>query len=460
VADHLARIFEDQAITFYRDILRLPAAHSITVDHGETQVRSYWSLDPSRELRLPSDEAYAEAFREIFTEAVRYRLRSAFPIGSTLSGGLDSSSIACVARDLLAAEGNGRLHTFSAIFPGLPEEDLPKIDERPYIEAVLAMGGFDPHYVEADCLSPLTDLDRVLWHEDGAFWAPNLYMHWALYGAARQQNVRTFLDGLDGDTTVSYGLGYFTELTRAGRWRTLVAEATALSKQPNSFPPRRIVWQYGLRPLMPESAVRAWRLLRGRPRATALAGKAINPVLAKRVGLAERARTLGRNGHGPAYTARAAHWRGLTSGLIPYALELTDRAAAAFALEARYPFFDRRLVEFCLALPAGQKLHQGWSRAIMRRAMAGILPQEVQWRFHKANLSPNFRRRLLDCERRTLDEVILHEPQIIQEYVDVSALRAAYHRYSSQPMQAGEDSLTIYGAMILALWLQRSSLRP
>jgi asparagine synthase (glutamine-hydrolysing) len=460
VADHLARIFEDKASTFYQDILRLPAAHSITVGRGETRIRSYWSLDPSREVRLSSDEDYAGVFRETFTEAVCCRLRSAFPVGSTLSGGLDSSSIACIARELLAAEGNRRLHTFSAIFSGLPEPDLSQIDERHYIDVVLAMGGFEPHYVQADCLSPLADLDRVLWHEDEAFLAPNLYMHWALYGAARQHDVRIFLDGIDGDTTVSHGLGYLAELTRTGRWRTLVAEATALSKRSNAFSPRWIIWQYGLRPVIPESVVKTWRLLRGRPRSMRVANKAINPVLVERVRLAERAQTLLGNGSGPAHTARAEHWHSLTSALIPYTLELADKASAAFSLEARYPFFDRRLVEFCLALPPEQKLHQGWSRAVMRRAMDGILPQEVQWRFRKANLSPNFKRRLLDCEQRTLDEVILHDPQIICEYVDVPALRAAYHRYSSQPMQAEADALTIYGVVMLARWLQRSNLRP
>ncbi len=461
VADHLARIFEDKVITFYRDILRLPAAHSLTVGRGETQLRSYWSLDLSREVRLSSDEEYAEAFREIFTETIRCRLRSDFPVGSTLSGGLDSSSIACTARKLLAVEGERRLHTFSAIFPGLPEVDLPKIDERHYINAVLAIGGFEPHYVQADRLSPLADLERVLWHQDEAILAPNLYMHWALYNAARQHNVRVFLDGLDGDTTISHGLGYLAELARTGRWKTLATEATALSKQSNAaFPPRRIIWRYGFRPLIPEFAIQIWRLLRGRPRPTWVDNKAINPLLAERVGLAERARTLLGNGSGPARTARAMHWYSLTSALIPYTLELADKAAAAFSLEARYPFFDRRLIEFCLALPPDQKLHQGWSRVIMRRAMAGILPEEVQWRFRKANLSPNFKRRLLDYERGTLDEVILRQPQIIQEYVDVPALRAAYRRYASQPMQTEEDSLIIYGAVILALWLQRSNLRP
>jgi asparagine synthase (glutamine-hydrolysing) len=461
VADHLARIFADRVITFYQDVLRLPAAHSMTVSHEGARLQTYWSLDPSRELRLNSDAAYAEEFRKLFTEAVRCRLRSAFPVGSTLSGGLDSSSIVCTALKLLATEGDRRLHTFSAIFPGLPEVDLPKIDERHYINVVLARGGFEPHFVQADRLSPLADLDRVFWHEDEAFLAPNLYMHWALYNAARRHNVRILLDGIDGDTTISHGLGYLAELARTGRWKTLVTEATALSKQSNaSYPPRRIVWQYGLRPLIPKSAVRMWRLLRGRPWPSWVANKAINPVLAERVGLAERARTLLGNGSRSAHTARVGHWHSLTSALIPYTLELADKAAAAFLLEARYPFFDRRLVEFCLALPPEQKLHQGWPRAIMRRAMAGILPPEIQWRFRKADLSPNFRRRLLDYDRRALDEVILREPQIIQEYMDVPALRAAYDRYTSRPMQAEDDALTVYGAVILVLWLHGSNLRP
>ena len=460
VADHLLHIFEDRTITFYRDIVRLPAAHSLTLSHQDMKTRLYWSLDPTHEVRLPSDKAYAEIFREVFTEAVRCRLHSAFPPGSTLSGGLDSSSIACIARDLLAEEKNRPLPTFSAIFPGLPEEDLPKIDERRYINAVLDTGGFEPHYVRADRLSPLADLERVLWHEDEAFLAPNLYMHWALYNAARQHEVRIILDGIDGDTALSHGLGYLADLTRTGRWKTLVTEATALSRQANvSFTPRRIIWHYGVRPLIPEPAVRIWRRFRGRSRLTPWTNKAINPALAKRVGLAERVQALQGNGTGPGYTARAGHWHSLTSGQIPYTLELADRAAAAFSLEARYPFFDRRLLEFCLALPAGQKLHQGWSRAIMRRAMAGILPEAVQWRFHKANLSPNFKRRLLDCERETLDEVILRQPQPIQAYVDVPALRAAYRRYACHPMQTEADSLTIYGVVILALWLQQSSLR-
>jgi asparagine synthase (glutamine-hydrolysing) len=137
---------------------------------------------------------------------------------------------------------------------------------------------------------------------------------------------------------------------------------------------------------------------------------------------------------------------------------VADRAAAAFSLEPRYPFCDRRLVEFCLALPPDQKLHQGWTRVIMRRAMANTLPDVVQWRIAKANLSPNFQRRLLDIDRVLLEDVILYDPQVIEQYVDVHALREAYRRYISHPTAA--DAVAVYAAVILALWLRNVNLAP
>ena len=101
---------------------------------------------------------------------------------------------------------------------------------------------------------------------------------------------------------------------------------------------------------------------------------------------------------------------GLASGDMQYLLGRFDQTAATFALEQRYPFFDRRFMEFCLALPFEQKLRQGWTRAIFRRAMEKVLPPKVQWRTDKGNMSVNIRRRLLE-ERETLDAVILHDPE-------------------------------------------------
>jgi asparagine synthase (glutamine-hydrolysing) len=452
VADYLVPMFEDNRSTFYRNIFRLPPAHSMLVDGEGTRLQEYWSLDPGREIRLASDREYAEAFRDIFEEAVSCRLHGAGPVGSLLSGGMDSSSVACMARLLQDGGPNVPLHTFSAIF-----DDVRECDERPYIDAVLGQGGYEGHYVHADQLSPLTDADRMFWHEDEPFYAPNLFMHWALYGAAQEQGVRVLLDGLDGDTTVSHGLPRFIELARSGRWWSLYKETGALANNWN-IPHRRLLWRRGVKPAIPDSARRARRKLLGRDRAGWQKNPTIRPDFARRFGLAERYEALEGERSIPVVTVRQEHYRRLIAGILPFVLEIADRAAAAFALEARYPFFDVRLIEFCLALPSEQKLSQGWTRAILHNAMEGILPPKVQWRGSKSNLGPNFNRGLLVGDRELVERVLLTDPGEIEDYVDIDALRQIYANCRAQVDH--KDVMITWKAVSLALWLQYSGLNP
>ncbi|NJM95150.1 MAG: hypothetical protein HC792_01555 [Acaryochloridaceae cyanobacterium CSU_5_19] len=133
----------DKTITFYEQVLRLPPAHSLIVGLETLELNCYWELDPNYELRLESDAAYVEQFRAIFTEAVHCRLRSAFPIGTMLSGGLDSSSITCTATQLLEQShpkgGGSKLPTFTAVF-----NEITASDEQDYIQAVIAQGQINP----------------------------------------------------------------------------------------------------------------------------------------------------------------------------------------------------------------------------------------------------------------------------------------------------------------------------
>ena len=492
VGYHLAMTVEDKALTFYQDIFRLPPAHGMTVSRDRTRLQAYWSLDPSRELRMESDEAYAEAFRELFTETVRCRLRSAFPVGSLLSGGLDSSAVTCVARDLLAQNGGHRLHTISAIY-----DETPECDERRFINAVLGQGNLEPHYVHMDQLSPLADFERVFWHGDEPFTSPTFYIAWGLSQAAHEQGVRVLLDGLDGDTAVSHGNGYLAELARTGRWAAFAREARAIAQHENlpSVPllleqygvpyltelargwkwvtfareanelsrhldvSRRNLFRYcGLKPVLPESLKRTWRALRGRNRPARSVDSIINPEFASRISLDEHIKALAGHRSILPRTAREEHYRALTSGLIPYVFELANRASTAFSVEARHPFSDRRLLEFCLALPPEQKLYQGWTRIVMRRALAGILPEEVQWRGGKTINSTAFTHGLLNFEDGLLEEVIMNGPGSIEPHVDIAALRETYHRYLSQKQPA--DEIRVWNAATLALWLRHTSLTP
>lgn len=472
VGDYLTSNFDDTAITFYQEVLRLPPAHSMTVSKEGTQIKSYWSLDPNRELKLGSDEEYAEEFRKIFTEAVSCRLRSAFPVGSLLSGGLDSSSVTCVARKLLVQNGGQPLPTFSMIF-----DKLTQCDERSFINTVLAQGHLEPHYIHGDQGTPLTHINSILWHEDEPFFAPGLSTTWDLCSSAKEQGVRILLEGHDGDGTVSHGFGYLPELARAGRWLALAIELRGLAKSYNdSFWGLlwSYIWQYRLEPLTSRSKPlklvwRIWQALvrrvwRKDNRSTERPAwdTNLNPDFVQRVGLTERYQAWRQAKSGSTQNEREDHYQTLTAGLQPFALEVLDKPAAAFSIEPRYPFFDKRLVEFCLSLPPKQKLHQGWSRLVMRRAMDGILPVEVQWRRDKSNFFPNFSKGLLlACEQKRLNEMILNDSRLIEKYVNIGFFRKAYYRFKSGESQ--EIPTCVYGiwrVVSLAVWLQYIGLKP
>jgi len=458
VADHLIHAFDDQESTFFRAIHRLPPGSCMSVSGSGLKIRRYWALNPQYELSLKSDGEFEEAFRELFTESVRCRLRSAFPVGATLSGGLDSSSVSCVARQCLGKESNKELHVFSAIFPSLPEHDLRRIDERQYVRAALAGGGFIAHEVRADLLSPLGDLENILWHQDEPHVPFNLYMHLGIYRAARKQGVRVVLDGFDGDTTVSHGYERFPELARKFRWGTLLKEARAISRQyPNrSFSPWKVLRVYALKPVIPTNLCQLWDRMRGTRPSSMGSASVIAEEFARRVGIEARVERLRSNTPRGFRSAREAHLRSLESPLLPYALELADKAAAAHSLEARYPFFDRRLMEFCLALPVGQKLREGWPRSILRRAMQGVLPPEIQWRNSKADLSPNFHCGLRTMGRETLERLLAENEKAVEKFIDISALNRLYQRYTAHP--SNPDAMTLFIVATFAAWMRQSGI--
>jgi asparagine synthase (glutamine-hydrolysing) len=465
VADYLlAGALQDKEITFYEGILRLPPAHCLTVSKTGKRLRCYWSLDPTRELCLASDAEYAEQLRELFTEAVRCRMRSAFPMGSMLSGGLDSSSITCVARKLISqGGGNQQWHTFSAVF-----DKVKQCDERFFINAVLAGNSIKPHYAHADEMSPLKDLERVLWHHDEAMRAGNLYYGWDLHSQAKQHGVRILLDGFDGDSTISHGTGLLTELARKGKWIDLALELKEFAPHVNDSH-WTIIWWSWLRkfkvdPLM--SRYKATRRLRSTYRSInrriSIEKKTynragyqdfLNPDFVKRIGVLERRKAVRRTLH----TERDFHYDRLMHAGMTNVLETLDKAAGAFSIELRFPFWDKRLAEYCLALPPEQKLHKGWERMVMRRAMDGILPEEVRWRGAKTDMTPSFEHGLLSFERDRMNTILLKKSGVIEKYIDTDALSEACHRFNSL-RATREEVQAVWNALSLALWLQHADL--
>jgi asparagine synthase (glutamine-hydrolysing) len=215
------------------------------------------------------------------------------------------------------------------------------------------------------------------------------------------------------------------------------------------------MWTWALKPLAPQALRAARRALRDRP----LRISRLNPVLRKEFvsspAVADHLHAFLEQRHRPPKDAREDHWRRLTSGLVPFVLEVADRAAARCGIEPRYPFFDRRLVEFCLALPAEQKLRRGWTRFVLRQAMEGILPPLVQWRPGKSDLTPAFLNALLTQDRSLLEELPGHAARTLHRYVNPDALK----RTCDDALASGNEEAVfrIWPALTLSLWLGRAA---
>ena len=364
----------DDEITPFEGILRLPAAHCLTVGAGGLRLRRYWRLEPGERLDLPSDAAYAEAFTEVFTEAVRCRLRSPETPGSMLSGGMDSGAVAAVAAPLLSAEGRGPLPTFSGTGP-----DPARVETR-LAELASGLPGLAPTFVRHDTLDALLPALRARLDDLDDPFDGHMTIIAAIYRTAAQAGVKVLLDGLSGDTSFSAGNALEAAI-REARTRDILRFARHEALETGR---RRTFWKVLARAgwgILVPAGIRQRRHARLVRRADLrrVARCPAAPALIRKYDLAHRwARYRAHNfPQGP--TPEADRALRMTAPYVTVARERYDRIAAAEGIEPRDPFCDIRLLAFVLSLPDSQLLRDGYRKYILRSAMAGRLPDSIRW---------------------------------------------------------------------------------
>lgn len=326
ISGFLAGLPDDPQSTAYADIFRLPARHSLTVTDNQVVLRRYWQIEPSpRPIRADA----AEEFRHLFSQSVRNRMRGTPAVGAMLSGGLDSSSIACVAGMQNAAQRKPRLPTFSLVF----EKGSP-MDERPFIEAVLAQQKVDGTLISVGNYAPFAEFERILEEQEETFLAPGLSLTRDIYRTAGAKGMKVLLDGHGGDEVVSQGHGHLHELADAGKWMELWRELRSAS---NTYGDGMFGLYYQFLTLygpawriakIKRLANRALSKLRRRPTgrpATSWRGL-INPDLAMRTDLVERFRRAGYMPPSVSASETLTHRWLLSNGMVPHAFEVLDKA--------------------------------------------------------------------------------------------------------------------------------------
>ncbi|MFN7918085.1 MAG: asparagine synthase (glutamine-hydrolyzing) [Vicinamibacterales bacterium] len=416
--------------TFHKGVLQLPPAHFLTVDASGARLTRYWKIDLlAAEDDRPLPVLTAE-LRSLFEDVIRIHLRSDVPIGTCLSGGLDSSAIACAIHGLLG--GTGRQQVFSAYF------DDPAFDERPFMRQVVDRIGSEGNYVSPASSDLLRELPDVLRHQDEPFATTSIYAQWSLMALARSRGIKVLLDGQGGDELFAgyhtfYG-AWFADLLNHGRFSRLASEVGAyrrMHRAPLSDLVLRTLEPLGGRRL----SAMARRLIRGE-------SVGVHPDL-----LGERTTAP----TGPSLLTARLHEL-LTTATLPGLLRYEDRDSMAFSIEARVPFLDVRLVEFAFRLPGSAKIRNGWTKAILRDALADQVPVGVARRTDKMGFLTPEAEWLRGPLQAWAREIIFSPEFCARPYFDVKAAHGYFERFiSGQEHRSGP----IWRWIVLDLWIRQ-----
>ena len=418
---YLLNRFNEREETLYKDVYRLPPSHSMIIEDGRIRKDQYWDIDPNYSIRYKTDKEYAEHFLSLFKDAVRVRLRSHSPVGAFLSGGLDSSSIVCTAH-LLYKEGvvpdNG-FETFSLIFDKFP------CDERVYIDEVVQKWNVKANYSLYEKNLASVDFEQALLYSD-VDYGQNILFFAPLFKDAQQKGIRTMLNGIGGDEILAGSYDHLTDYLLEGNIGQLISQL----KHDAALSPHSTIslfFNYCLRPLIPRLIKVILKQLLRTFRETG-APLWIHHAYLRKMGVDEPGTVI----HPRKFSTRSQQWiyELLRYGWnITVGMERVERFNAHFGIEMRIPFFDRVLIEFCLALPEKQRWCGEWTKKVLRQATEGILPPLVKNRKDKANFIPIVDAEMMERQANKLEDLILTSALAALGIIDSKPLHRLFEDY-------------------------------
>jgi len=399
---YLAFGYTPAARSIFDEICKLAPAHTATFADGRLTERCYWRLPTavaSGGARVTSEES-AAAIRRGLREAVRLRLESDVPLGVFLSGGVDSSAIVASMREVTT----GRIATFSIGFG----RSAPSYDELPYARLVAQRFATDHHeeILEPDVRALVPEIVRGF---DEPF-ADSSAIPTYVVAQATARHVKVALSGIGGDETFAgypryLGLSVSALHARLPRWLRRAARELA-SRLPDSGASRN--WADWARRFTAEPDAAPGERYIGWTRffSDAQLERLAAPALARHLGpgvdeLQRRAFAAGADGD----PVDGAFRVDLSAYLPDDLLAMADRMSMASSLEVRAPFCDHQLIEESLRLSPRAKMPGGRLKGLLKRAFAGVLPDEILTHRKQGFMIPlgDWLRRDL---RPTLDELL------------------------------------------------------
>ena len=373
---HLYEPFNRQS-TFYESVKKLEASHYLFIDqYGSVKKQKYWEINPENVNHKIRFKEASEKFRELITDSVSKRLRADVPVGSSLSGGLDSSLIVCLI-DKLGKNQNLKQSTFSARF-----KDFDK-DEGTYIEQVIRQTHVDPHFVYPDAELFLKAFDKMTYHIEEPFGTGSVTAQYAVMQLAKENNVTVLLDGQGADELLA-GYSYlfyhfFLEQARYNplNFRKEMKAFKSLYGAP--FNKGYLFWLYAYVPALYNLFIRV--------KYSSSLSK--NNYLDKQYIKSHSSDSFRLKGS-LSNDLNQNLCYSINSGQLEDLLKYADRNSMAHSREIRLPFLNHRLAEFLFTLPSEFKIKNGFTKYLMRETFNDLLPPVICWRKDKIGYETPF----------------------------------------------------------------------
>lgn len=417
VVEYLSGAVTNHEDTAFKGVSRLPPGKIMWWRAGEIQVQSYWSVS---DVSPTENNIPIEKISIALEDAVEKRT-SDDNVVAMLSGGLDSSTIAIIARDLHKSKHSGPLATISLVF-----DDTPEYSERCYVDSIIATGGFEPHYVKAKPFDTFSGLERLISVHGAPINAHGALITDQVEAEAERIGFSSVLNGHGGDETIS-GLGTMRliELASEGKWWALYKELALLSRSSGmnvlaSFKSLFLSRGVGIAPKLARLFNAGIKEGAQQPTEESLLRHEWREHAS--VGLSNATRLK----YAPAnYTTERDFQESILSApLQSTAFEFLFCQFRSRGMKAEFPLWDSTLVEYCLMTPSRQKLGSGVTRKLIRSAIGDRLPQIVANRASKFDFS-NFFEHSMRGSRDDFAEIATLGNHRVFDFVDPEAFKKA-----------------------------------
>ncbi|MGI9190109.1 MAG: asparagine synthase (glutamine-hydrolyzing) [Longimicrobiaceae bacterium] len=439
---HLAGAYPDGGeTTFFANLAVLPPATYAVFRSGGMRRESYWHFVPGEEAPRADAE---EHFRHLLRDSVRLRMRSDVPVGVTLSGGLDSTAVARLAEPV-----GDPLHCFSLKY------DDPRVDESRYAALAADDARFRMHWVRPDPRGLLDTMTRITWHHDAPMPPRGRVPQWFVMQEAGR-HVKVVLEGHGSDELLA-GYPHFILPYLLDRLRFRTPETASMGIRAELEALTRIYGSGRAFPLrLMANPFKRWI--------------GLDQLPWKRVVRREYA-----DAHGPVPSAghrevwmrrdvdrpfrshlNNALWLELRRAGLPESLHADDALSMAFSVESRPPFLDHRVVEFCFSLPFHEKMREGWSKSLLRRSLADVLPPEIRDRRRKLGFPAPLARWLREeANFRDVADLLLSPRCTERGIFDRARLERGLERFrTADPTRARNRTSDLWRWLTLELWFR------